>query len=75
MRVVLLSKCATNAMNFYKWKTLETQFPLKYIFYEEKIKNAKFVQTFIDLLQNQFLEKKILKVEKKKYREKLLVFI
>ena len=58
-----------------KWKTLEKQFPLKYIFYGKKSKYTEFVQTFIDLLQNQFSEKKMLKVEKEKYQKKLLVFI
>ena len=61
--------------NSYKWKTLEKQFVLKYIFYGEKINNAEFAQTFIDLLQNQFLIKKMLKVGKEKYQKKLLVFI
>ena len=51
-------------MNSYKWKTLEKQFPLKYIFFGPKTSNIEFVQTFIDLLQSQFLEKKMLKVEK-----------
>ena len=59
--------CAMNAMNSYKWKTLEKQFLLKYIFFGEKINNIEFVQTFVDLLHNQFLIKKMLKVEKEKY--------
>ena len=67
----MCNKC----MNSYKWKTLEEQLPLKYIFFGPKTSNIEFVQTFIDLLQSQFLEKKMLKVEKEKYQEKLLVFI
>ena len=59
--------CAMNDMNSYKWKTLEKQFLLKYIFFGEKINNIEFVQTFVDLLHNQFLIKKMLKVEKEKY--------
>ena len=68
------SLCAMNAMNFYKWKTLKTQFPLKCIFFGKKIKCLEFVQTSIDLLQSRFLEKKMRKVEKEKYQEKHLVF-
>ena len=53
----------------------ETISPKIYIYIGPKTSNIEFVQTFIGLLQSHFLEKKMLKVEKEKYQEKLLVFI
>ena len=40
-----------------------------------KIKNIEFIQTFIVSLQIEFLEKKILKMQKVKYQQKILVYI
>ena len=40
-----------------------------------KPRNIESVQTLIDILQNIFLERKILKIKQEQCQEKLLVFI
>ena len=40
-----------------------------------KTRNIESVQTLIDILQNIFLERKILKIKQELCQEKLLVFI
>ena len=40
-----------------------------------KTRNIESVQTLVDILQNIFLERKILKIKQEQYQEKLLVFI